>query len=80
MFYILFTVLEPGPRASWESTTQRSASTSNVDTASTRRLRFTGFDYDPTPYLPAAYQPGGGLKKKDVESYKEISRRLDCKY
>ncbi|XP_076254426.1 uncharacterized protein LOC143192758 isoform X1 [Rhynchophorus ferrugineus] len=70
---------EPGPRASWESTTQRSASTSNVDTGSTRRFRFTGFDYDPTPYLPAAYQPGGGLKKKDVESYKEISRRLDCK-
>ncbi|XP_030756636.1 TRAF-type zinc finger domain-containing protein 1-like isoform X2 [Sitophilus oryzae] len=71
---------EPGPQPSWESTTQRSASASNIETSqSRRRFRFTDFDFDPTPYLPAAYQPGGGLKKKEGESYKEISRRLDCK-
>ncbi|XP_018576774.1 TRAF-type zinc finger domain-containing protein 1 isoform X2 [Anoplophora glabripennis] len=75
---------EPGPRASWDSTTQRSASTNSIETSIRRRpqpLRsFADFDYDPMPYLPSSYSiPGGGTKKKEGESYKEISRRLDCK-
>ncbi|CAG9814888.1 unnamed protein product [Phaedon cochleariae] len=72
---------EPGPRPSWDSSTERTGSTSSDYTR--RRppmLRsFTDFDYDPMPYLPSTYQPSGGAKKKEGESYKEISRRLDCK-
>lgn len=71
------------PRQLWDSDGQRSEATSSE--SSLRRpspLRPLGtFDYDPMPYLPAAYQaPTGGVKKKEGESYKEISRRLDCEY
>ncbi|XP_050305356.1 TRAF-type zinc finger domain-containing protein 1-like isoform X2 [Anthonomus grandis grandis] len=75
---------EPGPRPSWDSASQRSSMSDIESSRNTRRrlerLRLNDVDYDPMPYLPAAYQPGGGLsrKKKDGESYKEISRRLDC--
>ncbi|KAL1502842.1 hypothetical protein ABEB36_007926 [Hypothenemus hampei] len=72
----------------WDSTTERhTSSNTNVETdtitSPTRRrfnrVRLADVDYDPLPYLPAAYQPGGGLRKnKEGESYKEISRRLDC--
>ncbi|XP_023021846.2 TRAF-type zinc finger domain-containing protein 1 isoform X1 [Leptinotarsa decemlineata] len=73
---------EPGPRPSWDSVTQRSST--NIDSPIRRRpppfRPITDFDYDPMPYLPSSYQvPGGGAKKKEGESYKEISRRLDCK-
>ncbi|XP_044762904.1 TRAF-type zinc finger domain-containing protein 1-like isoform X2 [Coccinella septempunctata] len=67
---------EPGPRPSWESTTQKSSSPP-------RRRRFeptiyTDFSqFDPTDYLPSNYQiPKPKIEKG--ESYKEISRRLDC--
>ncbi|CAG9770231.1 unnamed protein product [Ceutorhynchus assimilis] len=74
---------EPGPKASWDSTTHRTPDLSGRASPIRRRverLRLGDVDYDPMPYLPAAYQPGGGLKKnKEGESYKEISRRLDCK-
>ncbi|KAJ8910430.1 hypothetical protein NQ315_012572 [Exocentrus adspersus] len=75
---------EPGPRASWDSTTQRSASSASIETSTRRRpvpfRSFADFDYDPMPYLPSSYSaPGAGIKKKEGESYKEISRRLDCK-
>ncbi|XP_066261418.1 TRAF-type zinc finger domain-containing protein 1-like isoform X3 [Euwallacea similis] len=73
---------DPAPRPIWDSTTQRSQSAANLETSPSRRrldrLRLADVDYDPMPYLPAAYQPGGGLRKnKEGESYKEISRRLD---
>ncbi|XP_048521998.1 TRAF-type zinc finger domain-containing protein 1 [Dendroctonus ponderosae] len=75
---------DAGPRPAWDSSTQRSASASSMDSQPLRRrperFRLADVDYDPQPYLPAAYQPGGGLRKnKEGESYKEISRRLDCK-
>ncbi|XP_066153760.1 TRAF-type zinc finger domain-containing protein 1-like isoform X2 [Euwallacea fornicatus] len=75
---------DPAPTPIWDSTTQRSQSAANLETSPSRRrserLRLADVDYDPMPYLPAAYQPGGGLRKnKEGESYKEISRRLDCK-
>ncbi|KAJ8969565.1 hypothetical protein NQ314_001686 [Rhamnusium bicolor] len=83
MGYAIFLVLEPGPRPSWDSTTQRS-DISPVESSTRRRPQpfrsFADFDYDPMPYLPSSYSvPGGGsAKKKEGESYKEISRRLDC--
>ncbi|XP_074030619.1 uncharacterized protein [Leptinotarsa decemlineata] len=72
---------EPGPRPSWDSVTQRSST--NIDSPIRRRpplfRPITDFDYDPMPYLPSSYQvPEGGAKKKEGESNKEISRRLDC--
>ncbi|XP_060533214.1 TRAF-type zinc finger domain-containing protein 1-like isoform X2 [Cylas formicarius] len=76
---------EPGPRPSWDSAVERTASTStSTNPTSPRRrferLRLNDFDYDPMPYLPSSYSvPGGSsIKKKEGESYKEISRRLDC--
>ncbi|KAJ8981878.1 hypothetical protein NQ317_008226 [Molorchus minor] len=72
---------EPGPRASWDSSTQRTTMTETTTRRRPQPFRsFVDFDYDPMPYLPSSYQaPGGGAKKKEGESYKEISRRLDCK-
>lgn len=70
-------------RPLWDSDTQRSETAfgeSSVRRPSPFRPLST-FDYDPMPYLPSTYQaqPTGGVKKKEGESYKEISRRLDCK-
>ncbi|CAH0549092.1 unnamed protein product [Brassicogethes aeneus] len=82
---------EPGPRPSWDSTTQRSSSSSGIasglESSYTPRRRPSpltsfNFDYDPMPYMPQSYSaPGGppGIKIEKGESYKEISRRLDCK-
>ncbi|XP_045468754.1 TRAF-type zinc finger domain-containing protein 1-like isoform X2 [Harmonia axyridis] len=68
---------EPGPKPSWDSTTQKTNSPP-------RRRRFeptiyTDFSqFDPTDYLPSNYRiPKAKIEKG--ESYKEISRRLDCK-
>ncbi|KAG5877116.1 hypothetical protein JTB14_020456 [Gonioctena quinquepunctata] len=71
---------EPGPKPSWDSSTQRNSASVDSSIRRPPTLRsFTDFDYDPMPYLPTSYQvPGGGAKKKEGESYKEISRRLDC--
>ncbi|CAH1956623.1 unnamed protein product [Acanthoscelides obtectus] len=76
-------------RTSWDSTSARIAPTIDVPDYTPPRRRsplldslnpLANFDYDPMPYLPSAYQTRGGApKKKDGESYKEISRRLDCK-
>ncbi|CAH1956626.1 unnamed protein product [Acanthoscelides obtectus] len=75
-------------RTSWDSTSARIAPTIDVPDYTPPRRRsplldslnpLANFDYDPMPYLPSAYQTRGGApKKKDGESYKEISRRLDC--
>lgn len=64
----------------WDSSTQRSEASSDTRSRRSANVRTFGeFDYDPMPYLPAAYQsPGGGARKKEGDSYKEISRRLDC--
>ncbi|KAJ3653084.1 hypothetical protein Zmor_019001 [Zophobas morio] len=69
---------EPGPRASWDSATQR---TTTTDTPSSPRPRpaplrpFSSFDS--TLYsFPATYS-APPVKDKS-ETYKEISRRLDC--
>lgn len=75
--------LEPGPRPSWDSTTQRSASASSTLDSPRRRPvdHLANFDYDPLPYMPNAFQAGlrpQGIKIEKGESYKEISRRLDC--
>ncbi|CAG9861291.1 unnamed protein product [Phyllotreta striolata] len=66
---------------SWDSSSQRNEAASGARERPGRAIRpFAEFDYDPMPYLPAAYQaPGGGARKKEGESYKEMSRRLDCK-
>ncbi|KAL3271683.1 hypothetical protein HHI36_022156 [Cryptolaemus montrouzieri] len=73
-------MLEPGPKPSWDSNTQRSTAPSSPP----RRRRFeptiyTDFSqFDPTDYLPSNYRiPKPKIEKG--ESYKEISRRLDCK-
>nr|CAI5844416.1 unnamed protein product [Callosobruchus analis] len=76
-------------QTSWDSTSARIAPTIDIPDYTPPRRRsplldslnpLSNFDYDPMPYLPAAYQTRGGApKKKDGESYKEISRRLDCK-
>lgn len=71
------------PAPLWDSDGQRSDTSSEPSARRPAPFRPVGtFDYDPMPYLPVAYQvPGaGGVKKKEGESYKEISRRLDCKY
>lgn len=67
--------------AGWDSSTQRNDSATGTRERPNRAIRpFAEFDYDPMPYLPSTYQaPGGGARKKEGESYKEISRRLDCK-
>ncbi|XP_072381658.1 uncharacterized protein [Diabrotica undecimpunctata] len=65
----------------WDSSTHRTETPAEPRSRRSVTGRpFAEFDYDPMPYLPSAYQaPGGGAKKKEGESYKEISRRLDCK-
>ncbi|XP_056631892.1 TRAF-type zinc finger domain-containing protein 1-like isoform X1 [Diorhabda sublineata] len=65
----------------WDSSTQRDEASSDTRSRRNGNVRTFGeFDYDPMPYLPAAYQsPGSGARKKEGDSYKEISRRLDCK-
>ncbi|XP_072381659.1 uncharacterized protein [Diabrotica undecimpunctata] len=64
----------------WDSSTHRTETPAEPRSRRSVTGRpFAEFDYDPMPYLPSAYQaPGGGAKKKEGESYKEISRRLDC--
>ncbi|XP_049824891.1 TRAF-type zinc finger domain-containing protein 1 isoform X2 [Aethina tumida] len=79
-----FLKLKDGPRPSWDSTTQRSASASSALDSPRRRPvdHLANFDYDPLPYMPNAFQAGlrpQGIKIEKGESYKEISRRLDCK-
>ncbi|XP_019878674.1 TRAF-type zinc finger domain-containing protein 1 isoform X5 [Aethina tumida] len=51
---------EPGPRPSWDSTTQRSASASSALDSPRRRPvdHLANFDYDPLPYMPNAFQAG----------------------
>lgn len=69
-------------RPIWDSDSQRSETASGESSSRRPPVRPLGtFDYDPMPYLPSAYQAptAGGVKKKEGESYKEISRRLDCK-
>jgi hypothetical protein len=77
-----FSILpEPGPRASWDSSTQRSATESSpIQRPRPAPLRsFSGFDS--TLYsFPSTYSPPPAVPKEKGESYKEISRRLDCKY
>jgi hypothetical protein len=71
---------EPGPRASWDSSTQRSATESSpIQRPRPAPLRsFSGFDS--TVYsFPSTYSPPPTVPKEKGESYKEISRRLDCK-
>ena len=74
-----FFFTEPGPRASWDSATQR---TTTTDTPSSPRPRpaplrpFSSFDS--TLYSFPATNSAPPVKDKS-ETYKEISRRLDCK-
>lgn len=69
-------ILEPGPRPSWDSTTQRSEST----VSSHPRPRPFSL-LDTTLYsFPPTYSSSPTTPKEKGESYKEISRRLDCKF
>lgn len=70
-------------RPLWDSDGQRETASGESSVRRPSPTRPLGtFDYDPMPYLPSAYQAptAGGVKKKEGESYKEISRRLDCKF
>lgn len=74
VLYLLFIFTEPGPRPTWEAPVSRTSSESAI-----RRRRFsplrsfsTNFDLPPMDPLPSTNE------KK--ESYKDLSRRLDCKF
>ncbi|KAK9892415.1 hypothetical protein WA026_019865 [Henosepilachna vigintioctopunctata] len=67
---------------SWDSSTQRDENIPHISSPRRRRFQptiYTDFSqFDPTDYLPSNYQiPKPKIEKG--ESYKEISRRLDCK-
>ncbi|KYB26077.1 TRAF-type zinc finger domain-containing protein 1 isoform X1 [Tribolium castaneum] len=65
---------EPGPRPSWDSTTQRSEN-SYTPRPRPPPLSFSSFDAS----VYSSYSTPSPIKKEKGESYKEISRRLDCK-
>ena len=69
---------EPGPKSSWDSDTQRVPDTLNI-----RRPRFEpiytvdSFDFSPlyNSFSSSSIESNNGEKR---ESYKDLSRRLDC--
>ncbi|XP_017774478.1 PREDICTED: TRAF-type zinc finger domain-containing protein 1-like [Nicrophorus vespilloides] len=81
---------EPGPRASWDSSTQRTSATTAEPLYQRRSRLPTLRPFDMTPlYNMADYIPpstsgrysssSGAASKEKTETYKDLSRRLDCK-
>lgn len=72
-------LIEPGPRASWDSNTERQQEPSYI-----RRQRpepiytLDSFDFSPVYNSYSASSIVSDSEKR--ESYRDISRRLDCKY
>lgn len=85
----LFLLPEPGPKPTWESRTERMPSASSeMDSGRNRPPPYRQFSttFDISQYMtysPSSINMNGnnyGQKEEKKESYKEISRRLDCKY
>lgn len=86
---------EPGPRPTWDSSSQRSTSSAtnsrSASTASNSASPFSDGNYRPMPLrttslldttlysFPEEYRPPVRQSKANAESYKQITRRLDCK-